>query len=354
MPDWASSMEQTFEYYIVDPGTWRDMKRLDNVKSCTINRDLSSETLGSATIDTEESLGENYIRVYLVTIQNGKRERHPLGTFLVQTPSLRFDGKVKTTSVDAYTPLLELKDDKPDIGYSVLKDTNTMDIVYRLAREHMRAPVIKAESEETLYGNFISTPEDTWLTVIRDLAANARFSFDLDEMGRLLFSPKQELAALQPIWVYDDSNASILHPDISEERDLYGIPNVVEVIYSSEFEHIEKIAKNEDPSSPTSIPRRGRIIKFRVTNPDSIGIPTADQVQDYAERLLKELSTLEYKISYTHGYCPVRVGDCVRIDVKGGGEELSRIKAKVISQSIRCEPGCPVSETAVFTTKLWR
>ena len=30
------------------------------------------------------------------------------------------------------------------------------------------------------------------------------------------------------------------------------------------------------------------------------------------------------------------------------------IKAKVISQSIKCEPGCPVSEKAVFTMKLWR
>ena len=30
------------------------------------------------------------------------------------------------------------------------------------------------------------------------------------------------------------------------------------------------------------------------------------------------------------------------------------VKAKVIKQSIDCTPGCPVTETAVFTTKLWR
>ena len=33
MADWSSTMHQTFEYYIVDPGTWKDAKRLDNVIS---------------------------------------------------------------------------------------------------------------------------------------------------------------------------------------------------------------------------------------------------------------------------------------------------------------------------------
>ena len=94
MPNWLTSMEQTFEYYIVDPGTWRDMKKLDNVKSCTVNRDSDSDTLGSATIDITESVGEAYIRVYMITIQNGVREKFPLGTYLVQTPSSSFNGKV--------------------------------------------------------------------------------------------------------------------------------------------------------------------------------------------------------------------------------------------------------------------
>ena len=33
---------------------------------------------------------------------------------------------------------------------------------------------------------------------------------------------------------------------------------------------------------------------------------------------------------------------------------LKYVKAKVISQSISCETGCPVEETAIYTTKLWR
>ena len=96
MPDWSASMQQSFEYYIVDPGTWKESKRLDNVVSCSITRDLSVETLGSATIDVTNSVGECYIRAYLVTIQNGLRERHPLGTFLVQTPSSSLMARFET------------------------------------------------------------------------------------------------------------------------------------------------------------------------------------------------------------------------------------------------------------------
>lgn len=352
MADWSSSMQQSFEYYIVNPLTWKDVKLLDNVKSCTINRDSDSETLGSASFDITESIGECYIRTYLITSQNGVKEKHPLGTFLVQTPSSSFDGTAQAVSMDAYTPLLELKENPPPIGYSLLKDTNIMDIAYRLVRENARAPVVKTECKNTLFNDFVSNADDTWLTFITDLIANAKYTFDLDEMGRILFSPKQDIASLQPVWTYDDGNSSILYPDITIDHDLYGIPNVVEVIYSSGSNNYYSRVVNDDSNSPTSTISRCREIIYRVTDPDLIGDPTENQIQEYAEQLLRELSSIEYTISYKHGYCPVRIGDCVRLNYSRA--KMTDIKAKVISQSITCEPGCPVTETAVFTTKLWR
>ena len=352
MTDWLSSMQQTFEYYIVDPGTWKDMKLIDTVKSCTITRDAEAETLGSATINIHESVGECYIRVYLVTIQNGIRERHPLGTFLVQTPSISFNGRLQDISMDAYTPLLEFKETPPPLGYSIFKNANIMDMAYRLARERARAPVVKTDCSELLAMDFTANTDDTWLTFLTDLIANAKYEFALDELGRILFSPKQDTASLQPVWTYNDDNSSILYADISVDRDLYGIPNVVEVIHSNGAGYYFVRAVNDDSNSPTSTVRRGREIVHRVSDPDLVGDPTESQVQDYANQLLRELSVLEYTVSYTHGYCPVRLGDCVRLNYSRAG--ITDVKAKVISQSIRCEPGCPVTEKAVFTAKLWR
>lgn len=352
MVDWSASMQQSFEYYIVDPGTWKDAERIRTVKSCSITRDTSAETLGSASIDMTESVGECYIRAYLVTIQNGFKDKHPLGTFLVQTPSLKFDGKVEDISVDAYTPLMELKENKPPIGFFLLKGENIMENGYRLARTHVRAPVVAATNSEPLFSNFVAETDETWLAYISALISNAKYSFDLDELGRILFAPNQDTASLQPVWTYNDGNSSILYPDISIDRDLYGIPNVVEVIYSEGYDKYYARVVNDDPNSSTSTVSRGREIVHRVSNPDLIGNPTKNQINEYAEQLLRDLSSLECTVTYTHGYCPVRIGDCVRLDYKGA--KLTNIKAKVISQTIKCEPGCPVTEKAVFTTKLWR
>lgn len=351
MPDWSASMQQTFEYYVVDPGTWKDVRKLDTVISCTISRDSEADTLGSASINIAESLGECYIRVYLITIQNGITEKHPLGTFLVQTSPSSFDGKRTEVSVDAYTPLLELKENPPPLGYSVMKNENIMSYAYRLVRENARAPVVETPCDITLYYDFIADTNDTWITFISDLIANAKYSFGLDELSRIIFAPIQDTASLQPVWTYDDGNSSILYPDIDMDRDLYGIPNAVEVIYSNGGDSYYAKVVNDDPNSPISTINRGREILYRDTNPDMAGNPTQAQINEYAKRLLRELSSLEYTVKYVHGYCPVRLGDCVRINYERAG--MVDIKAKVVSQSIKCEPGCPVTEKAVFTTKLW-
>lgn len=351
MPDWGASMQQTFEYYTVDPGTWRDDQRITTVTKSTVDRDSDSETLGSASIEATKSLGECYVRIYLITIQNGKREKHPLGTFLVQTPSTSFDGKVKKITMDAYTPLLELKENPPPLGYSILKKENVMENAYVISREHMRAPVVKTTNAETLYNDFVANTDDNWLTFVSDLIANAKYGLGLDELSRLIFVPDQDIESLQPVWTYDDGNSSILYPDISMDHDLYGVPNVVEVIYSGNGVNYYTRVSNDDENSPTSTVNRGREIIYRDSDPDLTGEPTKAQLDEYAKILLKKLSSVEYTISYSHGYCPVRLGDCVRLNYSRAG--MNGIKAKVIKQSIDCSSGCKVTETAKFTAKLW-
>lgn len=352
MPDWTKSMEQSFEYYIVDPGTWRDQKKLDNILDGTIDGDLEAETLGSATFNISDAVGECYIRPYLITRQNGITERFSMGAFLVQTQKTEFDGKYTKIPVDAYTPLLELKENLPPLGYSIMKDSNIMDYAYRLARERVRAPVVETNIDEKLYSDFVANTDDTWLTFISDLIANAKYTLGLDEMGRVIFMPDQDVDCLQPVWEFNDDNSSILYPDISTNRDMYGIPNVVEVSYSGATDNYYARIVNDDPNSPVSTVSRGREITHRVTNPEFAGEPTEGQIQIYARTLLNQLSSIEYTVSFSHGYCPVRLGDCVRLNYKRAG--IDGVKAKITKQSIECKPGCKVTETAVFTKNLWR
>jgi len=349
--DWTKSMQQTYEYYTVDPGTWMTDKLVDTITSGSISWDRSAETLGSASFDITESLTECYIRPYLVAIQNGITAKFPLGTFLVQTPGRSFDGKTNSITMDAYTPLLELKENPPELGFSIAKGENIMDNAYKLVSEHVRAPVVKPSNDKTLYSDFVANTDDTWLTFNSDLIANANYSFALDELSRILFAPDQETAALQPVYTFDDGNSSILYPEISVNRDLYGVPNVVEVVYSQNNRNFYARAENNDTGSPISIPNRGREIIYRVTDPNLAGNSTQAQIAEYATKLLKELSTLEYTVSYIHGYCGNRVNDCVLLNYTRAG--IVNVKARVISQTIKLEPGCPVSEQAVYTKTLW-
>lgn len=369
MPDWTKSMHQSFEYYTVDPETLADVKMLDTVKKASFGRDSETETLGSATIDVTNSTGEKYIRGYLKTIQNGITEKFPLGTVLSQTPSSSFNGRVLDVSMDCYTPLIELKEKYPPLGYTVRKGSNIMEAAYNIMTSSVidtntgkpykicRVPVNKIESSATLQYDVVANADDTWLSFIVYLISNANYELGLGEKGNILFLPKQNIEALQPIWTFDDSNSSILYPDISVNHDLYNIPNKLEVIYSYGNVYLEASAINSDPNSQTSTVNRGRIIPCRDTDPRlsdygfGTGYVTKDQLEAYAIKRLKELSVLEYTVSFTHAYCPVRIGDCVRLDYKKAG--INGVKARIISQNIKAEPGCPVSAKAVFTSKLW-
>jgi hypothetical protein len=226
-----------------------------------------------------------------------------------------------------------------------------MEVAYRLTREHARAPVVKTESSADLSYDFVSDPNDTWLSFLTDLTSNAKYYYSLDEIGRILFTPKQDTASLQPVWEYNDDNSSILYAEVTMNHDLYEVPNVVEVVYSKEGVTFKARVVNDDSNSPTSTISRGREIVYRDTNPSVVGEPTQAQIDEYAHDLLRALSSVEYTITYTHGYCGTRLDDCVRINYSRAG--IKDVKARIISQNIKCEPGCPVTEKAVFNTKLW-
>lgn len=353
MPDWTASMQQTYEYYEVDPATWEDRRKIDIVTSSSITRDVSSDTGGSASFNVSSDLGELYIRVYLITTQNRITEKFPLGTYLCQTTGDNFDGKVKDVTLDAYAPLLELKEKSPPLGYSLAPGANVTSVATRIVSEKVRAPVVGAEMGYTLDYPFVSEINDTWYTFISDLLSSIQYGLDVDELGRVIFTPKQDANSLQPVWIYNDDNSSILQPALDVSRDLYGIPNVLEVVYTKEDgSYMYSKVVNNDPDSPISTVTRGREVMQRITDPELFSIPSQIQLDDYAKQTLRNLSTLEYTLTYTHGYCPVRVGDCVLINYERAG--LTNQKAKVIRQKIKCETGCQVEETAVYTLSLWR
>lgn len=351
--DYTKSMLRTYEYYKVDPITWLDTERIDTVISSSVVRDADVDTLGSASFEISSNVGECYIRTYMVMVQNRREYKECLGTHLCQTQGVNFDGKRQSISIDAYTSLAELKEQPPPIGYSAMVGSNVLKLVSNLVRENIRPPITPSVGTANLSMNFVSTLDDTWFSFLGDLLATENYEFGLDDLGRILLVPRQDFNSLQPVWTYNDDNSSILQPDVSVERDLYGIPNVLEVIYSDENAGSSVYVKvvNDDPNSPVSTVNRGRPIVKRITDPDVYGVPDEEQLKVYARQQLRNLSSLEYTITYTHAYCPVRVNDCVLLNYERA--DLRNVKAKVIRQSIKCDTSGQVEETAIYSTNLW-
>lgn len=352
--DWNSSMSRTFEFYTVIPGSWSADRKIDTIKSATITRDSSTSLLESATFETTETFDECYIRIYLVCVQNGETYKFCLGTFLVQSPSISFNGITQSISMTGYSPLLELDDNLPPFGLTTRKNQYIIANAKQYIEENCRVPVIAASTEDKLDENIVCGVDDSWLKYCKNLLSYGKHSITLDEMSRIKFEPDKTLDSMQASWEFNDDNSSILYPEVKVDKDIYGIPNVIELIYSSSNLFSKVVVENDNPNSPVSTVSRGRRVVYRDTSPSV----TADNQSTLNSRLgalartmLRNASTLTYTITYTHGYCPVRVGDCVRLNYTLAG--LQDVRALVTSQTITCEPGCPVEETAIYTKNLW-
>lgn len=346
MIDWAAEMRQTYEYREVDPGTWQDVRALSQVTSAEIEWDDSLPTGGSAKFEGSEDVGECYIRAYLLAEQGADSERVCLGTFLSQTAGDDRDGKTAKIRHESYTPLLELKSSSPPVCYQVPRGSNVADRVTALAAEHCRAPVDGAVDGFVLAEGFTCQLDWTWLDFLGKLAAKIGRRLWPTEEGRIALVPRRDAAALAPRLRLRDDDVSIVQPDVSKTRDYYGIPNVVEVVWSGESGCITATAVNDDPDSPLSVQRRGFTVMHRETSPD-LDDPSQADVQAYADSLLSELSTVVHEVTYKRAFVPnVRVGDCVELDLD---REDVHARAVVKRQKIACATGCQVEETVSYT-----
>lgn len=368
--DWTKSMKQTYEFYIVNPVNGNNIKKLDTVISASVSRDITTDTQVSGSIEYDGELDEEYVRIYLVAEQGDEIEKIPLITMLCQTPSTSFNGKRKTTSITGYSPLIELQNVYPPLGYTIPSmamnpNTNLGELIPRICEDNMRMKVLTMPQDESmvrltqqvLAQSYVSDPSRSWFDLVQDLLGMTSYRARVDELGKIFFEKTQPIAQMTPIYTFDSNNSSILSSDISIDRDLYGIPNVIEVIVTLlDGSSISAVAINDDKNSAASTTSRGRKVVQRVINPDNLGKLSNDsegkeRAIEYANELLEQASTLEYKISYKHGYCGNNIGDCVRINYPQAG--INNEKAYVVSQKIDCKTGCTVEETAILTKKLF-
>lgn len=348
--DWTNGMEQSFVFCEVDPASWDDSRVLSQVKDAEIKFDNGLETMGNASLTVDGEVGECYVRLYLAARQGDESERVPLGTFLVQTPVKETDGRRASRRCACYTPLLEAKEKYPVFGAVAANGRYAEECAAEVLRNALRAPVTPYNGSTVLQSTVVAEPSQTALEFARKLLDIADVHLTLDGFGHVGIAPNIEPIAAQPRWTFRDDEDSIIKGDKRETADWYGIPNVVEVVWSGARGTVIARAVNSDEDSPLSTVGRGRDVVRRITDP-ALTNPDEAAVKAYAERELRRLCAMERSVVIKHGWCGVRVGDCVRLELERDGISANGI---VTAQTITCKTGCTVESTVKWTESLWR
>ncbi len=336
-------MEQRFRYYLVDRSTWRDAMELDGVLSCSITRDLDSETVESAKLTVGDwPLGaELVLRAYMECRQYdeqsrsmGAWERFCMGTWICQTPT-RTDSCAVETEVRAYSTLMACSDDNPP-EFMTLEPTDTCEAVCMEALGHGIAPTVSGNGSTKVESDWTLDPGSSYLALARDMAAMAGKAVMVDPYGRPYLKPVRDASAMASAWEFEIDSDSIVLPGMTEGDDWYEVPNTVRVVLSAGSKTLVGEATRADS--------RGRTVLMREDNPDLPENATQADVDRYAAKLLSEGLSASRTFEFEHAWCPVELGDCVTV----GRHDGTAQKAVVRKQEVTLQTGCTVKATATY------
>lgn len=148
------------------------------------------------------------------------------------------------------------------------------------------------------------------LTIVNELLAAINYesiSFDEDgfAVAKPYVSPQERPAEID----YRDNELSVMYPDMTQELDLFAIPNRwILTVSDPDRENITVTITNNDPASPTSTVRRGRTITAFLTEQDADSEATMIQK---ASRVAFEASQVYEAIDFSTALMPIHSGNDV-------------------------------------------
>lgn len=351
--DWSRSMALEWSWYRIDPETWQDVAPLTRVTGASVSYDADSEVLCSARIDMDEAWqGEMWARCYLDAWQGGKGERICVATLLCKPPTRTIESTVVTYSSDGYGPLAALRETRVGYGWFASAGSPSLRIAASVAREYGVAPVVEPDASHTLVEPWVAGDSDTALTVVSSLAAKADHEVWSDPYGNTCLVPATRVSALAPVVTLGDgAGDGMLLSGVTETSDAYDVPNVVEVVRTSETGAVLAVAVNDNPASSASTASRGRRVVARLVDPDELAAGcTQEDANRLAEKVLADRSCVVRTVEYERGFDPrIECGDCVRLLMPERGLDVT---GRVVRQDFACDTTATVRETLVTQERL--
>jgi len=264
---------------------------------------------------------------FILHMPTGGTVEWPLGIFLLESPSGKTKGKLRSRNIGAYDKTIIIDQDRFDERHFIEAGTNFVGAITRILNT---AGITKVNIAET----HLTLPSDRELPIgmkklhaVNELLSSINYtSVRVDEAGFMRADPYVEPARRPVTQVYNADKDSIVHPEISESLDIAGRPNVFIRVSVNVEKCTEMVATfaNNDPQSPISTINRGR----RIVNFEEIhGIANQETLESHVRRIGIESTSAFSHLTFssalmpTHGSADTLL--CIFPEVFAGSQKWS-------------------------------
>ncbi|MCR4739181.1 MAG: hypothetical protein K5886_02840 [Lachnospiraceae bacterium] len=332
MVNWKNGFSAAYYAARIDPRTWTDTDEIPII-SGSISRKADSDLIESADITINADIGpEEWVRIYLIAEQSGTKQRVPLFTGIVSSPSRDINGSSETRRLDCYSVLKVADDILLPLGWFAPARTSGGELM-KILLSDLPCPVELDEGSPTIMSSFVAGDSDTKLSVAQEIAKAINWQIKINGDGSVRICPKP----LTISGTFDNIENDIIETQVKDEQDIFSVPNVLRVTLDGSA----ATARDDDPDSVFSTVNRGREVWMQ----EEAKLAAGESLGEYAFRRLKELQSPARKIDYTRRFQPdVNVNDLVSIVYpKQAIGDVFRVTA----QSITLSHGARVKEEVI-------
>lgn len=339
--DWNQGYTATFRLYSVDQSTWGDGGEIEHLVSASITKDKESSLIEDANITLDGEAVKGYVRLVLEAKNTTGLARANLGTFLVTTPKKAISGTLKSLDLECYSVLKPADDKILPPGWYFPEGGDPIAGASELLAEYLKCPVEPAESDVRTDEPKIAESNESALSMAKYLLEDTDWFISIDGRGCVSIKKKSD----EIVKVFDTVENDVLMPDITDESDIFDIPNILRVTDSSgKYETIY----NHDENSDTSIENLG----WEKWAAEQLTLDRGETLLGKGSERMEELSKTTRKINYSREFDPdVNVNDVALFLLPQQGIIGT---FRVVSQSLSIGAGITVSEIAEFETENWR
>lgn len=339
--DWSQGYTSTFRLYSVNQSTWGDGDEIEHLVSASITKDSDSSLIEDANITLDGEPVKGYVRLVLEAKNTTGLARANLATILVTTPKKAINGTLKTIDLECYSVLKPADDKILPPGWYFPEGGDPIAGASELLADCLKCPVESAESDIRTDEPKIAESNESALSMAQYLLKDTDYFISIDGRGCVSIKKKSD----EIVKVFDTVENDVLMPDITDESDIFDIPNILRVTDSSgKYETIY----NQDENSDTSIENLGWE-KWAV---DQVTLEYGETLLSKGNERMEELSKSTRKINYSREFDPgVSLNDVALLLLPQQGIIGT---FRIVSQSLSIGKGVTVSEIAEFESEYWR